>query len=375
MFGVGPVLVRITIGSGGLTAAPAIGAIGSAGDVVEMPLGLSASQTWHVDGRSGGQLGENGLLLAGDLTGSSSALTVELSNGPLLFLAENDIEVGPVAIDGANTSKVAANGVVSLLGAKLNSSDGEAVGLSHVFFAGSGSVGPLTTSDADLDVGSPAEAIEVTSARLDSACYVEFNVSGEGTSARTDYSQLVSHGPIELASSKVEVVVRPASQGASCPSLVPGQTYTFVSTTGTLSGSFSNAPEHGAEVSIRFAQACPQKSQKIRIAYHESGPTQTVTGTVEEAAAKKQREEEAAARLVRMSLRRPSSASTRRTYFRRVSGAIPRSRPTWAIGRPDSNTSRVARSSSSSGYFLALAMTEDFSFRQANPGIEVSVKQ
>ena len=39
----------------------------------------------------------------------------------------------------------------------------------------------------------------------------------------------------------------------------------------------------------------------------------------------------------------------------------------------DSNTNRVARSNSSTGYFLDLGMT-DLSFRQANPGSEVSVK-
>ena len=96
---------EITIGSGGLTASPATGATGSAGDVIETPLHLSASQTWHVASRSGGELGENGLLLAGGLTGSGSALTVELSNGPVLYLAENDTEVGPVTIDGANRAK------------------------------------------------------------------------------------------------------------------------------------------------------------------------------------------------------------------------------------------------------------------------------
>jgi hypothetical protein len=34
----------------------------------------------------------------------------------------------------------------------------------------------------------------------------------------------------------------------------------------------------------------------------------------------------------------------------------------------------VPRSSNSSGYFLALGITADFSLRQRNPGIEVSVK-
>jgi hypothetical protein len=282
---------QIAIGSGGLSASPAAGATGPAGDFVEMPLHLSASQTWNIAGRSGGALGENGLLLAGDLTGSGNALTIELDNGPLLFLAENDTEVGPLTIDGADTSKVAANGIVSLLGGKLDSSDGEPVSISHVFFAGSGAVGPLTTSDADLNVGSPTAGMEVTSATLDSASYVEFNVTGAGTAAQTDYSQLVSHGSIELASSKIEVVVRPPKEGKPCPTLTTGRTYTFVSTTGSLSGTFANAPEGGPEIPIRFAKACAQISQKMRIAYHESGGTKTVTGTVEASVQETQEQE------------------------------------------------------------------------------------
>jgi hypothetical protein len=282
---------QITIGSGGLSASPATGASSSAGDIVEVPLHLSAPQTWHIAGRSGGLLGENGLLLAGSLTGSGDALTIELGNGPLLFLAKNDTEVGPLTINGADTSKVAANGIVSILGGKLDSSDGEPVSISHVFFAGSGAIGPLTTSTADLDVGSPTAGMEVTSATFDSASYVEFNVTGAGAAAQTDYSQLVSHGSIELANSKIEVVVRPPKKGEPCPTLTAGRTYTFVSTSGSLSGAFANAPEGGPEIPIRFAKSCAQISQKLRIAYHESGGTQTVTGTVEAGVAEKQEQE------------------------------------------------------------------------------------
>jgi hypothetical protein len=278
----------ITLGSGGLTATPE--ASREAGSFLEMPLHLGATQTWHI-ASGGDELGENGLLLAGGLTGSGSALTVELSNGPLFFLAENDTEVGPVTIDGANTSTVVANGIVSSLGAELNSSNGEPVSLSHIFFAGTGAVGQLSTTDADLDVGSPGGGIEATSAKLDVGSFLEFNVSGSGTTAQTDYSQLLSHGAIELGNAKIEVVVRPPSKGKPCPVLSPGETYTFVSTIGALSGSFSNAPEHGEEIPIRFATVCTQLSQKLHIAYHESGGTQTVTGTVEAAAKKKQEEE------------------------------------------------------------------------------------
>jgi len=286
---------QLGVGSGGLDATPAEGTTGEAGDVLEMPLDLTASQTWHVAGRRGGELGENGLLLAGDLTGAGNALTFELGNGPVLYLAENDTEVGPVAIDGTTTSKVVENGVVSLLDGELDSSDGESVSLSHIFFTGSGGLGRLGTSDVDLDVGSPVGVIRARSARLDSASDVAFSVTGEGMTAQVDYSQLVSAGPVELSNAHVEVVVRPPSKGAACPVLLPGRTYTFVSAT-SLSGSFSNAPEFGenVEIPVRFATACTQKSQTIRIAYHESGTTQTVTGTVEEAA--KISQEEASAR-------------------------------------------------------------------------------
>ena len=70
--------------------------------------------------------------------------------------------------------------------------------------------------------------------------------------------------------------------------------------------------------------------------------------------------------------RRPSFASTWRTYFRSVSDGSPRSAATCAIGRPDSNTTRVARSNSSTGYFLALGITD--LLPPENPAIKVSVK-
>src|SRR5581483_5243618 len=78
--------------------------------------------------------------------------------------------------------------------------------------------------------------------------------------------------------------------------------------------------------------------------------------------------------LVSRSLRRPSFASTCRTYFRSVSDGSPRSAATCAIGRPDSNTSRVARSNNSTGYFLALAITGASPSARTAPGSQVSVK-
>jgi hypothetical protein len=286
---------ELALGSGGLTASPGGGTSGPAGDLLELPFRLSASQKWSISERSGGEIEENGLILAGDLTGSTAnALTVELSSGAALIL-DNEAEVGPVTIEGPNaTSEHIANGSVLLDDGELNSSDRQAVNLSHIFFAGTGAVGALTTDAATLDVGSetaPAEGLEASSVRLDSASGVLFEVMGSGATAQTDYSQLVSDGPVALAGAIVVVVGKPTKSG-SCPVLLPGTTYTFVSTTGTLSGTFANAPEGGPEIPISFAKSCSQLSQKMQISYHRSGGIATVNGTVEAAVVEKRQEED-----------------------------------------------------------------------------------
>ncbi len=285
---------QVSIGSGGLNASPVGGAAGPAGDVIATPLQLSSSQSWNINGR-GSISEETGLLLAGNVEGASSALEIELREEPVMYLAENNVEVGPLSINGADAGTFGVlNGVVGLLNGRLNASDGQPVNLSHLFLTGSGAVGKLTTSDAELDVGDPADEIEATSATLDPASRLEFNIVDSSATPKTGYSQLVSQGAIALDGASLGVVVRPPKVGESCPTLSRGHTYTFVSTTGTLSGAFSNAPGGGSELPVRYAEACPAKSQTMRIGYHESGAVQTVTGTVEEDAAKA--EEEALAR-------------------------------------------------------------------------------
>jgi hypothetical protein len=286
---------EIALGAGGLNASPASGASGPAGDFVEVPFNLTASQTWSIANRGGGEIGENGMLLRGDLTGSGSALNTELSNGAA-WIIENSTEVGPLKIYGPkNTGPRISNGLVILEDGELNSADERPVDLSHILFAGSGAVGALTTEDAAFDVGSgfdPVEGIEASSVKLDASSDVDFEVAG--TTAQQDYSQLLSHGAIELNDASIEVFVRPLKEGESCPVLAPGQTFTFASTISTLSGSFANAPEGGAELPISFAKSCVRKSQTIQINYVRSGGTETVTGTVEAAVFKRHQEEEAA---------------------------------------------------------------------------------
>jgi hypothetical protein len=273
----------ITIGSGGLTAAPGAGSSGSAGSFVLMPLHLGASQRWSVANRSGGNIEENGMLLASEITGAGSALTIELSQGPLLVM-ENNTEVGPVTIEGPDAGgEHIKNGVVLLEKGQINSSDREPVSLENVLFSGSGSVGKLSASNSTVVAGTggePAGRLETASFKMDSSSGLLLEVTGNKNVAGFDYGQLSAQGTVELAGTLVIVVGKPSENG-SCPTLEPGRQFTFVSTTGTLSGSFSNAPEGGREIPIEYSASCSHPTQTMRIDYHRTGGIETVTGTVE----------------------------------------------------------------------------------------------
>jgi len=293
---------EVALGGGGLTAAPG-GSSGPALDLIEMPLKLTASQTWSVSGRGTGPIGANGLLLEDHVTGpSSSALTLELSGGPALDLgASNDVKIGPVKIDGTNASKTdEENGEVELLGGELDFLDEQPVELSHIVFGGHGELGRLTTANVELGVGArsePTGGIKATSVTLDSASKVAFKIAGAGATPGQDYSQLRSEVTTELGGAAIAVEVEPPSAGQPCPALLAGQTYTLIATTGTLSGSFANAPEHGAEIPIRAAKSCGVVAPKtMRISYVRSGGLLTVTGTVEAEAKERQEAKEREAR-------------------------------------------------------------------------------
>jgi hypothetical protein len=278
---------ELGLGSGGLSASPVSGAGGEAGAFLLMPLRLDASQKWSIADRSGGEIEENGLLLKGNLSGASSTLTIEQSNGSALIL-DNDTEVGPVAIEGASDeSEHIDNGITLLGGGELNHADHQPVDLRRTYFAGFGSVGPLTTEEATLAVGggetSPG-GITASSVKLASSSGVIFEITGNGTTADKEYSQLVSEGPVDAAGAIVVEAAPPrGEEKAPCPTLKPGAAYTFVTTTQTLSGTFGNASEDGPEIPVHFASGCSQTSQTMRISYDRSGGVETVTGTVEAA--------------------------------------------------------------------------------------------
>jgi hypothetical protein len=271
----------ITLGAGGLSASPASPSEELTAAEVDVPIDLGASQTWHVTGE--GLAADNQLYVGGGLAGSSEELAVDLADVGAIDLGEEN-EVGPVTFSGAEAGQSFANGLVGLFGATLNASDGNPVNLENVFFYGAGALGALNSSGSVVFVavssGARAEGtLKTTAAKLDDASSLDLEIARAGAIAGGDYSQLTSTGAIQLEGAKLGVYVEKRTN-AGCPSLAFGQVYTLLSTTGGLSGAFGNAPQ-GSEIPVSFAKACgSMPPQFLRIAYNESGLTQTVTGTL-----------------------------------------------------------------------------------------------
>jgi hypothetical protein len=115
----------IALGEGGLTASTT--STTPSGVFFELPLELSASQTWSIDGNNL----TSGVVLGANVTGSGSNLGVRLGHKGFLvsttgFEASepSDLETGAVTIEGANPAATASeNGAVDLVGGRMNASD------------------------------------------------------------------------------------------------------------------------------------------------------------------------------------------------------------------------------------------------------------
>jgi hypothetical protein len=285
---------EMTLGEGGLTAYAPESSF-EIGDLLALPLQLNAAQTWRLEGN--GRPLKSWVEVAGPVAGVSHPLAVELGNQASLFLA-GSTEVGALAVRGvdASASAGASNGALHLE-EDLNSSDLNPVSLSHVLVTGSATVGPLSTSSAELEVGHgsrPTGAISVASATLDPASRVALKIAGAPMKAGQDYSQLSSQGAVSLNGATLALSSIPPERSQECPTLDVGATYTLVSTTGPLSGTFGNAPE-GSQVPVSTAGCGHHPEQQLQIAYH-LGAVSTVTGAVledaEEANARKEHEED-----------------------------------------------------------------------------------
>jgi hypothetical protein len=256
----------ITLGAGGITAK---GAASSGplrvGPTLEVPITLSTSQTWSIDGG-------NGLLLQSGVSGSTDALEVKLSHQGGLALGNTD--VGPITVTSAGFSEF---GLV-MFGTSLNGTDGNPVSVSGgagllIESPNPSSMGPLTMSGGALLIGqgtTPDTTLAVKGGvKLDSASQLRLDIDHAGTTPGTDFSQLSATGAVNLEGASL-LILGPIG-GGKCPALTVGEAFTLVTTTGSLEGTFAGVPDGGI-VGVDCGEGYPL----VRINY----TAHTVTATV-----------------------------------------------------------------------------------------------
>jgi RHS repeat-associated protein len=258
-------------------------AAGARANIETMPLNLVAPQTWSL----GESVGEPATVAVGDATGTSEALTIALSGRSTLTGAS--IEAGPVTITGANSSysgaEASLNGEVILHGAEevshlnasdknavhaanasssstLNATDKNAVNLTDAALSGFDSdIGPLTSTGGDIMIGAEGgrggELSVQGGVTLDSASELDLYLG----------SQLTATGNVNLGDAELSL-----SRACEAPAL--GEVFTLVSTSGSVSGTFSGMP-NGSTVEQRGGY-CSNEYDVLRINYTAHAVTATV---------------------------------------------------------------------------------------------------
>ncbi|MFL5823811.1 MAG: hypothetical protein ACJ764_10260 [Solirubrobacteraceae bacterium] len=279
----------ITLGAGGITAAPQIARCPCGPTTLAFPINLSARQTWSLSAGAPG----SAFVSFGNVKGPSHALHIVIKKGVELNL--QDMQVGALSITSPPVARgfVFDNGV--LLGqpghaGSLNGADAKPVSLSNVALASSDSVvGPLTASHNAVlwDAGfQPAGSLTVHGkVSLGSTSEVLVYVSHAGSTAGKDYWQLRSSGNVALGGSHLVLSVsnsRGFGPEQPCPRLHAGDVETLVSTTGFIRGKFEGVSRQGTSTGTitngaKVPITCRGKTQlKVRIHYHAHSVTATV---------------------------------------------------------------------------------------------------
>ena len=266
----------ITLGSGGITAD------GESQGGLYVPVTLSANQTWSI---------ARGGLAIGKVTGRTDTVAIHFpsrSNADLTLDGFADVEVGAVTVTGESAIEldpyVFSGGLKPP--ASLNGTDGNPVtitgGGSLLVGAPGSEVGPLTTDgntvdgNAIIDVGTgvpPAGTLAVDGGlTLDSTILVMF-IDHAGTTPSTDYSQVTASGTVSLANDRLVLDgALVAGGGDRCPRLNVGDVYKLITTSGSLTGTFSGMPNGTA-----VRQDCgPGTPPTLEINYTASAVTATV---------------------------------------------------------------------------------------------------
>jgi hypothetical protein len=225
-------------------------------------VGLGAPQTWRITGDGVGATAR--LAFQGSITGASDALTIDFNNSAQLLAA--DIETGPLTIAGSGV-------LTSFYGTptSLNATDGNRVivsGGASLDVSGAGTVGPLQLSGGAISLlagggfsSSPGTLAVQGGLSLDATSIMSME-------SLADVPDITATGPVDLGDASLALL-----PGGGCPILAPGETYTLVTTTGSLTGVFAGIPD-GAIVAV--SSGCPGSTQTMRINYTANSVIATV---------------------------------------------------------------------------------------------------
>jgi hypothetical protein len=258
----------LELGAGGITASTTSSDEGGA--EIGIPLELTASQTWSIDG---GPSGQGQLVLDQGLSAKSATsdlLTSVLENYGVLGLS-GDNEVGEVSVLGDDRGRfgtdAAHNGWVDLDDASLDSTDGQPVTVENAGLTGTGTTGPLEIDEGFISPGDPSGTLAVDGpATIENTSYF-VPLIGAGSDRLTAAGGIVLHGAY--------LDVQSTDDSNTCPTLESGTTYTILSTSGSLTGSFNNAPSSGDTIDMDCSGVQPQ----LTINYNTTSSPETVTVT------------------------------------------------------------------------------------------------
>jgi hypothetical protein len=299
-----------SLGSGGVTlSAAAVPPIFST--VLAAPIVLTADQTWTVSGPiEPGPPDDIGL--TGQLSGESANLTINLNTyadlafGSFIEASGPDDEIGNTTITGSDArEKLGEDEVIHKsmvnLPVGFNGSDGKRLRVKDVELFGSGPTGPIVAEDASVGLEGaaigPVTGLDgsglgingsVAAVTLDASSGLSFQILPAGSTPGTDYERLTSTGPITLGGGRLSIATA-QDEAHECPPPPIGQVYPLISTTGSIVGSFSNAPDGSTVVTDEclvanyehpeHPEVLAQRWYLYRINYQTGSSPETVTAT------------------------------------------------------------------------------------------------
>jgi len=270
----------LSVGSGGITDNP-----GGTSTQINTPLNLAANQNWTIGAGFGAAY--DSLSIIGDVMasplGSSPTVTVPFVPGPGGassgdLYATSDMEVGQVTVTGSGGLHI--GGMAG--GGSVNGTNGNPVALNNgakLIINPSSKVGDLTIgTNSKLLLGTgPNNVGAVTLAAkggvaLGSSLSTQTYISNNGSTPGSDFSQVSATGNVTLGG---QLILAQGRAGLGCATLSRGDVATLFTTTGTLSGTFANAPDGAVIPMAAVTGSCPSPPQ-VQINYTGNSVTATV---------------------------------------------------------------------------------------------------